>query len=203
MVWFIRPLSEKHFHAKYLGRVKRYRLARNDSSIAFQGALLSFYHCRDDQDGQDFEGRCHVDLAAVFKTRGGRFIVYYVVDYPPGEHIEGRHEYVHVCRTEEELARFLSEMHYPNRSCYLDTLRAALPEDMRPPAPEASPESSPDASPDAIPASAPITTPEAAGATPPRTAPDIAPEAAPEATAATGPDTRPAPTAASAPDAPA
>jgi hypothetical protein len=99
-----------------------------------------------------------VELLAVFLTRAGRFLVYYVVSYPETEDIAGRQEYVTVCPSLEAVREFLAAMHYPNRARFADAVlaQAALTLSGKPkaapPAPEATASDAP-AGPDNAPVS--------------------------------------------------
>ncbi len=111
---FLRPLTEKCLAPKHLGKVRRYRLSRGDGALVFTGALLSYHHHADEKDAPEYPGVCHLATLALFRTRKGRFLVYYIVDYPEDEHISGRHQYVRLLPEFSDVERFVSAMAYVN-----------------------------------------------------------------------------------------
>ncbi len=121
---FFRPKNEKDLHEKLLGKVKRYRLTRNDSTVALTGTLLALFRHKAEPDGLMPPAAGRVDLLAVFLSKAGRFLVYYVVFYPETEDIVGRHEYVHVCDGLDAVRDFLGVMLYPNKSEFAVTVLA-------------------------------------------------------------------------------
>lgn len=115
MLPFFRPKTEKDLGEKLFGKLKKFRLARNGASVTVAGRLLSLYRHEAEPDGLMPPQAGRVELLALFLTRAGRFLVYYVVSYPETEDIAGRQEYVHVCPDLDAVREFLGAMHYPNR----------------------------------------------------------------------------------------
>ena len=56
----------------------------------------------------------------MFKTRAGRFLVYYIVAYPELEHQTPRQEYARVCADLSAVQDFLDAMAYPNKWRFID-----------------------------------------------------------------------------------
>lgn len=115
MLPFLRPKTEKDLGEKLFGKLKKFRLARNGASVTVAGRLLSLYRHEAEPDGLMPPQAGRVELLALFQTRAGRCLVYYVVSYPETEDIAGRQEYVHVCADLDAMREFLGAMHYPNR----------------------------------------------------------------------------------------
>jgi hypothetical protein len=117
---FFQPKDVEDLHEKLRGKTKRFRLTRNGGALAFTGRLLSLFR-RDDAA----EAACPpavgcVDTLAVFATRAGRFLVFYLVLHPDGERPASRREYAHVCPDLPALGDFLHAMAYANKDCFLD-----------------------------------------------------------------------------------
>ncbi|QLA14961.1 hypothetical protein [Desulfolutivibrio sulfoxidireducens] len=111
---FMRTLTEKCLAPKYLGKTRRYRLTRGDGGLVFTGTLLSYHNHADEKDAPEYPGVCHMVTLALFRTRKGRFLVYYLVDYPEDEHISGQHQYVRVLPDFAAVERFVGAMTYVN-----------------------------------------------------------------------------------------
>lgn len=125
-----RPLTEKCLAPKHLGKIRRYRLSRGDGALVFTGTLLSYHNHADEKDAPEYPGVCHLVTLAAFRTRKGRFLVYYIVDYPEDEHISGEHQYVRVLPEFSDVERFVGAMTYVNvenfRSKVLDEAASRL-----------------------------------------------------------------------------
>ncbi len=109
-----RPLTEKCLAPKHLGKVRRYRLSRGDGAVVFTGTLLSYHNHADEKDAPEYPGVCHLVTLAAFRTRKGRFLVYYIVEYPEDEHISGQHQYVRVLPEFSDVEGFVGAMAYVN-----------------------------------------------------------------------------------------
>ena len=116
--------SEKDIGKKLVGKVRRYRLHRHGATVTVEGRLLAFYRYGHEPDGLMPPAAGRVELIALFLTRAGRFLVYYIVSYPETEDIAGRQEYVHVLESLAAVETFLAAMHYPNRADFAVTLIA-------------------------------------------------------------------------------
>ncbi|EHJ49092.1 hypothetical protein DFW101_3092 [Solidesulfovibrio carbinoliphilus subsp. oakridgensis] len=124
MLRLLRPKNEKDLGEKLFGKVKKFRLARNGSAVTVTGRLLAVFRREVEPDGLMPPRAGRVELLAVFQTRAGRFLVYYVVSYPETEDIAGRQEYVTVCPGLDAVREFLAAMHYPNRARFADAVLA-------------------------------------------------------------------------------
>lgn len=135
-----RRLHAKELIPKYVGKRRRFHLARNEGSVRFSGMLLAVYR----HDLEDEERRCpdvtHMEILALFRTKRGRFLAYYVVDHHGNEHISGKREYLKICETIEELGRFVGMMRYVNAQSFQNRIveearLTAFPETRQPEAP--------------------------------------------------------------------
>ncbi len=117
-----RRLHAKELTPKYVGKRRRFHLARNEGSVRFSGTLLAVYR----HDLEDEEHRCpdvtHVNILALFRTKRGRFLAYYIIDHHGNEHISGEREYLKVCATIEELEAFVGLMRYVNAQSFRDKI---------------------------------------------------------------------------------
>jgi hypothetical protein len=111
---FWRTLTEKSLSPKLVGKMRRFRLTRGDGAVAFTGELLACRRHADQEDAPEYPGICHLLVLALFRTRKGRFVVYYIVDYTEDEHISGEHQYVTLLSDFSEVARFVAAMSYVN-----------------------------------------------------------------------------------------
>jgi len=93
--------------------------------LSFVGTLLTFYRHQNGPEAVPFPPEVgYVDLLAVFKTRAGRSLVYYIVACSGHDDLTLRREYAHVCRDTDALADFLDTMTYPNKACFVDRIVA-------------------------------------------------------------------------------
>jgi hypothetical protein len=126
-----RPLTEKCLAPKHLGKVRRNRrLSRGTAHWCSRGRCFSYHNHADEKDAPEYPGVCHLVTLAAFRTRKGRFLVYYIVDYPEDEHISGEHQYVRVLPEFSDVERFVGAMTYVNvenfRSKVLDEAASRL-----------------------------------------------------------------------------
>lgn len=122
---FSRPKTIKDIGDKLRGRTRRYRLPRNGGAVSFVGGLLTFFRHREAPHAPPCPPEVgYVDILAVFLTRAGRYLVYYVVARSGPGDLTLRHEYAHVCRDVTALAEFLGAMTYPNKACFCDRVLA-------------------------------------------------------------------------------
>jgi len=122
MLPFLRPKNEKDLSEKFLGKLKKYRLTRNGSTVAVTGTLLAVFRHEDEPDGLMPPAAGRVELLAVLLTKSGHYFLYYIVAYPETEDIADRHEYAHVCDTLDAVRVFLGAMHYPNRQDFANAV---------------------------------------------------------------------------------
>jgi len=122
---FSRPRTIKDIGDRLRGRVRRYRLPRNGGVLSFVGTLLTFYRHQNGPEAAPFPPEVgYVDLLAVFRTRAGRSLVYYIVACSGHDDLTLRREYAHVCHDTAALADFLDAMTYPNKTCFVDRIVA-------------------------------------------------------------------------------
>jgi len=122
---FSRPRTIKDIGDRLRGRVRRYRLPRNGGMLSFVGTLLTFYRHQNGPEAVPFPPEVgYVDLLAVFRTRAGRSLVYYIVACSGHDDLTLRREYAHVCQDTAALADFLDAMTYPNKACFADRIVA-------------------------------------------------------------------------------
>jgi len=122
---FSRPRTIKDIGDRLRGRVRRYRLPRNGGVLSFVGTLLTFYRHQNGPEAAPFPPEVgYVDLLAVFRTRAGRSLVYYIVACSGHDDLTLRREYAHVCQDTDALADFLDAMTYPNKTCFVDRIVA-------------------------------------------------------------------------------
>ena len=120
---FSRPRTIKDIGDRLRGRVRRYRLPRNGGMLSFVGTLLTFYRHQNGPEAAPFPPEVgYVDLLAVFRTRAGRALVYYIVACSGHDDLTLRREYAHACPDMDALADFLDAMTYPNKACFLDRI---------------------------------------------------------------------------------
>lgn len=124
MLSLLRPRNEKDLSEKLFGKLKKYRLARNGAAVTVTGKLLALFRPEAEPDGLMPPRAGRVELLAVFLSKAGRYVVYYIVSYPETEDIAGRQEYVHACASLDVVGDFLSAMHYPNRPFFADAVLA-------------------------------------------------------------------------------
>jgi hypothetical protein len=119
-----RRLHAKELILKYVGKRRRFHLARNEGSVRFAGTLLAVYRHDLEDEEHRFPDVTHVDILALFRTKRGRFLAYYVIDNHGNEHIAGKREYLKACETFEELEAFVGMMRYVNGSRFQDRIVA-------------------------------------------------------------------------------
>lgn len=122
MLPFFGSKSEKDIGDRLLGKPRRFRLPRHGAAVTVYGRLVAFFRREHEPDGLMPPAPGRVELIALFVTRAGRYLVYYVVAYPETEDITGRHEYIHVLESLTSVRTFLAVMQYPNRSDFADRL---------------------------------------------------------------------------------
>lgn len=113
-MFFWRTHTEKTLSRKLLGKERHFRLTRGNGVLSLTGELVAYHRHADQEDAPEYPGVCHLIILALFRTRKGRFVVYYIVDYPEDEHISGEHQYVTLLSGFEEVVRFVSAMSYVN-----------------------------------------------------------------------------------------
>ena len=119
MPLFFRTYNEKSFDSSKLGKWKKYRLPRGDSSLLVKGKLLGFYR---EAIAIDPYHDNYVKLLAIFKTRSGRYAVYYTLEYVNSEHQEGEIEYVKVFPLFEQAAHFIEGLQYANSEKFMEVI---------------------------------------------------------------------------------
>ncbi len=117
MLWWP-ALTEKSFSPKLVGKIRRYRLTRGEGVLSFQGELLAYHRHADQEDAPDYPGVSHLLTLALFRTKKGRFVVYYIVDYPDNEHLFGQHQYATHLPEFADVARFVAAMAYINAESF-------------------------------------------------------------------------------------
>ncbi|EFL52867.1 conserved hypothetical protein [Solidesulfovibrio fructosivorans JJ]] len=122
MLPFFGSKSEKDIGERLLGKPRRFRLPRHGAAVTVHGRLVAFFRREHEPDGLMPPAPGRVELIALFVTRAGRYLAYYVVAYPETEDIAGRHEYIHVLENLTSVRTFLAAMHYPNRFDFADRL---------------------------------------------------------------------------------
>lgn len=124
MLSFLGSKSEKDLGDKLLGKMRRFRFPRHGAVVTVYGRLLAYYRCNHEPDGLMPPANGRVELMAVFLTRAGRYLVYYIVSYPETEDIAGRHEYIHALESLTAISVFLAAMRYPNKGDFEENLLA-------------------------------------------------------------------------------
>lgn len=114
MLPFLPTKHLKHLTDKLRGKRRRFRLPRGEGSLVFRGRLLAVFRHEDFAEGLCPPAAGLVETLAVFRTRSGRLLVYYVVVYPELEQHGPRQEYVRLCRDVVAVRQFLAAMAYPN-----------------------------------------------------------------------------------------
>ncbi len=109
-----RRLSQNDLTYSHLGKSRRFRLSRNQGSVKFKGRLLALYRHKDDSESEMYPGVSHLEFIALFRTKKGRFLACYAVEYPENEHVNGGFEYLKVCENFDTLATFVGAMRYVN-----------------------------------------------------------------------------------------
>jgi len=112
LLW--RSLTEKSLSPKLVGKMRRYRLTRGEGVLSFQGELLAYHRHADQEDAPEYPGVSHLLTLALFRTKKGRFVIYYIVDYPDNEHLCGQHQYVTHLPDFSDVSRFVGSMAYIN-----------------------------------------------------------------------------------------
>ncbi|MEF3698474.1 hypothetical protein [Desulfolutivibrio sp.] len=112
LLW--RTLTEKSLSPKLVGKMRRYHLTRGEGVLSFQGELLAYHRHVDQEDAPDYPGVSHLITLALFRTKKGRFVVYYIVEYPDNEHLFGQHQYVTHLPEFADVTRFVAAMAYIN-----------------------------------------------------------------------------------------
>jgi len=112
LLW--RTLTEKSLSPKLVGKMRRYRLTRGEGVLSFQGELLAYHRHAEQEDAPGYPGVSHLITLAIFRTRKGRFVVYYIVEYPDNEHLFGQHQYVTHLPEFGDVTRFVAAMAYIN-----------------------------------------------------------------------------------------
>ena len=113
-MFFWRTHTEKTLSRKLLGKERHFRLTRGNGVLSLTGELVAYHRHADQEDAPEYPGICHLLVLALFRTRKGRFVVYYIVDYTEDEHISGEHQYVTLLSDFSEVARFVAAMSYVN-----------------------------------------------------------------------------------------
>lgn len=121
---FFRPKDVEDLQEKLRGKSKRYRLTRNSGTLSFTGKLLSLFRRDDNPDALCPPVIGCVEMLAVFATRAGRFLIFYVVLHPHPDQPLRRQEYAHICPDLPALRDFLAAMAYANKACFLERVLA-------------------------------------------------------------------------------
>ena len=114
MLPLLRTLGIEDISAARLGRTRRYRFRRGTTAIRLTGKLLAFYYERSDESGPPCYNCTYVDTVALFRTRRGRYVVYYILHHLECDDMDGLYEYVKVVEDFPALELFVSQMHYAN-----------------------------------------------------------------------------------------
>jgi len=115
MLPFFPTKNFKDISDKLRGKLRRFRLPRSNGTLVVTGRLVSFFRHADFAEGLCPPAAGLVETLAVFKTRTGRFLVYYIVVYPELEYQTPRQEYARLCPDADALRAFLAAMAYPNK----------------------------------------------------------------------------------------
>ena len=106
-----RSKTIKDIGEKLRARTRRYRLPRNGATLTFTGTLLTFYRHDEARDSATYPPEIgYVEILAVFRTRAGRFLVYYVVACTGCDDLTERREYAHACPELSALSGFFGAM---------------------------------------------------------------------------------------------
>lgn len=132
LLW--RSLTEKSLSPKLVGKMRRYRLSRGEGVLSFQGELLAYHRHADQQDAPEYPGVSHLLTLALFRTKKGRFVIYYIVDYPDNEHLFGQHQYVTHLPEFADVSRFVGSMAYINAEPFRTKVIADATARLSPPA---------------------------------------------------------------------
>jgi len=133
MLPFFRPKNEKDLSEKLLGKLKKFRLTRNGSTVAVSGKLLGLYRRAVTADGLMPPAAGRVELFVVILTKAGRYFLYYIVTYPETEDIAGRQEYAHLCDDLDAVRSFLGAMLYPDKQRFVDAVLEQVATTLSPP----------------------------------------------------------------------
>lgn len=126
MLPFLPTKHLKHLTDSLRGKCRRFRLPRGEGSLAFTGRLLSVFRHEELAEGLCPPAAGLVETLAVFKTRSGRLLVYYIVVYPELEYLAPRQEYVRICQDAAGLRAFLGAMAYPNTWRFFERVLAEV-----------------------------------------------------------------------------
>jgi len=117
MFFFSRVHTEKDINATKLGKLRTYRLARNDRTLRFRGKLLGYYCVSNDCLTTQAQRQPHVDTIAIFKV-GIRYLLYYVVQSLDKDQCTVHQAGVHAAPALDGLAAFIAHMNYANKRSF-------------------------------------------------------------------------------------
>jgi len=117
MFFFSRALTEKDITATKLGKLRTYRLARNERVLRFKGRLLGYYSVSGDCLTPEAQRKPHVENIAIFKT-GTRYLLYYVVQHPDKDYLTARQVGVHAAPSLDGIKAFIAHMDYANKKSF-------------------------------------------------------------------------------------